>query len=70
MRRGRWSEPAKAWHDTSVVYYQVCGRLIPRRSWVFEGGAGAIRACDPECEDLYDDYLKPAYGAMDADHQG
>ena len=37
-----------------------------------EGGAGPVKACDPDCEDLYEDYLKPAYGAMkhDADHQG
>ena len=72
MRRGAWVDPAKAWNDTSVAYCQVCGRLIPRRSWVFEGGAGPVKACDPDCEDHYEDYLKPAYGAMnhDADHQG
>ena len=37
-----------------------------------QGGAGLVKACDPDCEDLYEDYLKPTYGAMghDADHQG
>ena len=72
MRRGEWIESAKSWNDTSVVYCQVCGRLIPRRSWVFDGGAGPLRACDPDCEDLYEDYLKPTYGVMgkDADHKG
>ena len=44
MRRGGWIEPNKSWNDTSVIYCQVCGRLIPRRSWVFEGGKGLVRA--------------------------
>jgi hypothetical protein len=72
MRRGGWIEPNKNWNDTSVTYCQVCGRLIPRRSWVFEGGKGAVRACSPDCEDLYEEYLKPTYGAIgkNADHQG
>ena len=48
----------KPWHDTSVTYCQVCGRLIPRRAWVFDGGDGELRACDPECEDLYEDLSK------------
>ena len=72
MRRGSWKDPNKSWNDTSVTYCQVCGRLIPRRSWVFEGGKGLVRACGPDCEDLYEEYLKPTYGAIgtNADHQG
>jgi hypothetical protein len=72
MRRGHWVEPNRRWNDTNVTYCQVCGRLIPRRSWVFDGGKGDISACSPDCEDLYEDYLKPTYGATDsdADHKG
>jgi hypothetical protein len=66
MRKGRWTEPSRSWHDTSVIYCQACGRLIPRRAWIFEGGAGELRVCSPDCEDLYEDYLKPTYGAMAA----
>jgi hypothetical protein len=71
-RQGRWVDPAKPWHDTNVAYCGVCGRLIPRRSWVFEGGNGEIAACSPDCEDLFMDYVKPTYGAKgaDADFQG
>ena len=67
MRQGRWVDPARSWNDTTVSYCQVCGRLIPRRSWVFDGGKGDVTACGPDCEDLYIDYLKPAYGAISND---
>jgi hypothetical protein len=67
MRRGYWVDPARSWNDTTVRNCQVCGRLIPRRSWVFEGGKGEVTACSPDCEDLYEDYLKPTYGAIDKD---
>jgi hypothetical protein len=72
MRRGRWRDFARSWHDTNVVYCEVCGRLIPRRAWVFDGAAGEIAACSPDCEDLYEDYVKPSQAARakDADHQG
>jgi hypothetical protein len=66
MRKGRWIEPSRSWHDTRVIYCQACGRLIPRRAWVFEGGVGELRVCSPDCEDLYEAYLKPTYGAMAA----
>ena len=71
MRQGRWVDLAKSWNDTSVIYCRVCGRLIPRRAWVFDGGAGDLQACEPACEDLYEGYLKPTYGVMgkNADHQ-
>lgn len=66
-RNGQWVEPKRNWNDTEVGYCAVCGRLIPRRSWVFEGGAGKLHACSPECEDLYESYLKPTYGIMSQD---
>lgn len=72
MTKGKWREPKRSWNDTNVAYCAVCGRLIPRRSWVFEGGAGELAACSPACEDLYESYVKPTYGvrARDADHKG
>jgi hypothetical protein len=71
-RKGKWVDPARAWHDTNVSYCDVCGRLIPRHSWVFEGGAGGLVACSPDCEDLYESYWKPSYGVMvkHENHQG
>ena len=63
-RNGHWVDPNRHWNDTEVAYCAVCGRLIPRRSWVFDGGAGGLSACSPDCEDLYESYLKPTYGVM------
>ncbi len=60
MRRGKWLDTARTWSDTNVSYCDVCGRLIPRRSWVFDDGSKKLNACSPDCEDLYDSYLKPA----------
>ena len=60
--QGHWVDPQRSWNDTTVSYCQVCGRLIPRRSWVFADGPREIAACSPDCEDLYQDYLKPTYG--------
>jgi len=61
---GRWVALARAWHDTDVVHCPICGRLIPRRAWVFDGGGGEIRSCGPDCEELYETYWKPTYGVM------
>jgi hypothetical protein len=65
---GRFVELTSSWHDTDVVHCSVCGRLIPRRAWVFDGGAGPIRACSPDCEELYETYWRPTYGVMERTH--
>jgi len=68
---GRWLELERSWHDTSVMHCQVCGKLIPRRAWLFDGGTGEITACSPDCEQLYESYWKPTYGVMSpADSRG
>jgi hypothetical protein len=61
---GRWVDLEHSWHDTNVVHCQVCGKLIPRQAWLFEGGAGEISACSKECEQLYGSYWRPTYGVM------
>ena len=49
-----WQELAKTWHDTDVEYCDVCGNLLIRRMWVFEGRDGeTIRACREDDERLY-----------------
>ena len=63
--KGRWVEFERSWHDTTLVNCAVCGRLIPRRAWVFDGGKGEIEACSEPCEELYFSYLEPAYGAIE-----
>ena len=67
MTDGRWVELARTWYDTETVQCQVCGRLIPRRAWLFDGGAGELRVCDPDCQSLYESYWRPTYGTMRPD---
>jgi hypothetical protein len=61
---GTWRELEHAWHDTNVVHCVVCGKLIPRRGWWFDGGDGDLFSCGPECESLYETYLRPTYGVL------
>ena len=56
------------------IRYRVTLTLEERHQLeaLVRGGKGAVRACSPDCEDLYEEYLKPTYGVIgkDADHQG
>lgn len=67
---GRWLEFDRTWHDTDIVNCSVCGRLIPRRAWVFTGAVGDVRSCSPECEELYRTYLEPTYGPLATELEG
>ena len=62
---GRWVEFEREWQDGQIVNCAVCGRLIPRRAWVFDGGLGELQAHAPDCEELYFSYLEPAYGPIE-----
>lgn len=64
---GRWQELGLAWHETNTVHCSVCGKLIPSRAWVFSDAAHEIAACGPDCEQLYETYWRPKYGAMKTD---
>jgi hypothetical protein len=67
---GRWVELGLDWHETRVVHCEVCGRLIPRRAWLFPDHDHELRACAPTCEQLYERYVVPTYGRTrpDAHH--
>jgi len=67
---GHWVERKLEWNDTEVLNCPVCGRLITRREWAFDGGAGELRVHGPDCEELYTTYWRPTYGVMrpDEDH--
>jgi hypothetical protein len=66
MSEGRWVELEYVWHETNVVNCPVCGKLVVRRTWAFDGGAGELRVCDRECQELYEGYWRPTYGVMEA----
>jgi hypothetical protein len=61
---GLWIAFDRPWHETSVVNCPICGRLILRQAWEFDGGAGRIQVCGESCEELYESYWKPAHGTM------
>jgi hypothetical protein len=48
-----WHALEKPWNDVSVEYCEVCGNLLVKRYWQFEGPGGEpVRACSEECETL------------------
>lgn len=65
MSAGAWVALAYPWHETNVVNCPICGRLVLRRAWEFDGGEGLIRACSESCEELYESYWKPTHGTME-----
>lgn len=65
MSAGEWVELSYAWHETNVVNCPVCGRLILRRAWEFDGGDGQIRVCGESCQELYESYWKHTHGTME-----
>ena len=65
MTGGEWVALHFAWHETNVVNCPVCGRLILRRAWQFDGGAGLLQVCGESCEELYESYWKPVHGTME-----
>ena len=62
MSNGHFEDLGIAWHETNVTHCEVCGRLIPKRAWVFADGERGLTACSEACETLYFDYVKPTYG--------
>ena len=64
MSDGRWVQIEQAWYDTDTVQCMVCGKLIPRRAWLFESETGEIRSCGPDCQSLFETYWQPRYGAL------
>jgi len=61
-----WVELDYVWHETNVVNCPICGKLVVRRAWAFDGGAGRLLVCDPDCQVLYEEYWRPAHGIMEA----
>ena len=64
--KGHWVEFDRHWRDTDVVNCQVCGRLIPSRAWMFDGGRGELRSCSPDCGEIYFSYVEPEHGPKEA----
>lgn len=54
-----WRELEKPWSDTTVEYCDVCGNLVIRRCFEFQGVDGQlIRACREDDERLYHTLLR------------
>jgi hypothetical protein len=57
-----WVQLETVWHDTGVHTCPICGKLITRRAWQFDDEGGAVLVCEPDCQELYETYWRPAYG--------
>ncbi len=69
---GAWEDKAQPWHEIHVLNCQVCGRLIPQRTWRFiDPDFGTILACTPPCETLWYHYVRARQAEMKASpHDG
>ena len=59
---GYWEFIERSWHQELYVHCEVCGRLIPNRKWIFIDEDKELTACEPDCQQLYEDYVKPVHG--------
>ncbi len=57
---GHWEENTAKWYEQTMVYCNLCGRIIPKKFWIVEEGSEKLVFCDPDCEQLYQDYWLPA----------
>ena len=57
---GRWEENTAKWYEQTMVYCDLCGRIIPKNFWIVEEGVERLVFCDPDCEQLYRDYWLPS----------
>jgi hypothetical protein len=59
MRSGRWIENDVRWFEQQMIYCALCGRVIPKRTWLAQVEEHLESFCEPACEDLYRSYLLP-----------
>lgn len=59
---GRWEKNTAKWFEQTMTYCDLCGRIIPKNFWVVEEERASARLvfCNPDCEQLYDDYWLPS----------
>lgn len=56
---GSWRQNTAQWYEQTMVYCDVCGKIIPKNFWVVKEGSRELIFCDPSCERLYRDYWVP-----------
>lgn len=57
---GKWKDRNVTWHDQSMTYCVCCGMVIPKRYWETEIKGELQIFCQPDCENLYRDYVLSA----------
>ena len=57
---GRWEENTAQWFEQTMIYCDLCGRIIPKNFWIVEDGTERLVFCNPDCEQLYNDYWLPS----------
>jgi hypothetical protein len=54
---GHWEELTDRWYEQTATYCALTGQLIPRTAWVAEIEGQRLFFSDPECEQLYREYI-------------
>ena len=53
---GTWRRNTAQWYEQTMVYCEMCGKIIPKNFWIVEIASRELVFCDPDCEQLYRDY--------------
>lgn len=64
QKSGQWEDrgQAQSYFETRAVHCSLCGKAIPRRTWVVAMAGEELLFCEPDCERVYRDYWLPKYG--------
>lgn len=57
---GRWEKNTAKWYEQTMLYCELCGKIIPKNLWIVDEEGEALVFCNPGCEQLYRDYRVPA----------
>lgn len=57
---GHWEENTAKWYEQTMVYCDLCGKIIPKNFWVVKSETNRLVFCNPDCEQLYGDYWLPS----------
>lgn len=66
---GHYQETRRAWHETTLLTCELCGKIIPGNIWVADIEAQEHYFCTPDCERLYLSYWLPKYGKRAVDRE-
>ncbi len=57
---GRWKKNPAQWHEQTMVYCELCGKIIPKNLWIAGESGQTLVFCGPDCEELHKTYWLPS----------